>query len=139
VLSYFTSGTLGHFVSRTATRPLAITADEINNSQKVPLVILVSKDTVSYGEVFAGVLHDMGRARIVGQTTLGHVETLHGYTFADGSQAWIARERFDPINSHADWKRSGIKPDAEAYADWDTFTLGNDPVAATAVRLLGHK
>jgi len=77
-LSYFTSGTLGHLVSRTTRRPLQITADPINNSQEVPMIILVSKDTVSYGEVFSGALQDMGRARIVGQRTLGHVETLHG-------------------------------------------------------------
>lgn len=139
ILGYFTSGTLGHFVSRTTTRPLDITADPIHNSQKVPMVILVGKDTVSYGEVFSGVLQDMGRARIVGQSTLGHVETLHGYTFADGSQAWIAQERFDPLHSHADWKKHGIKPDVESYADWDTFTFEKDPSIAAAVKLLGHK
>ena len=138
VLSYFTSGTLGHFVSRTTSRPLQITADAINNSQKVPMIILVSKDTVSYGEIFSGALQDTGRARIVGQRTLGHVETLHGYPFVDGSQAWIAQERFDPAHSHADWKRTGIKPDIEAYADWDTFTFQNDPAVAAAVKLLGH-
>jgi carboxyl-terminal processing protease len=138
VLSYFTSGTLGHLVNRTTRRPLQITADPINNSQEVPMIILVSRDTVSYGEVFSGALQDMGRARIVGQKTLGHVETLHGYIFKDGSQAWIAEERFDPANSHADWKRTGIKPDIEAYADWDTFTFQNDPVVAAGVKLLGH-
>ena len=139
ILSYFASGTLGHFVSRTATRPLEIIASPVGNSQKVPLVILVSKDTVSFGEIFSGVLQDVGRARIVGQRTAGHVETLHGYTFTDGSQAWIAQERFDPFNSHADWKRRGVRPDVEAYADWDTFTFENDPGVAAAVKLLGHK
>ena len=138
VLSYFTSGTLGHFVSRTTGRPLEITADPVNNSQKVPLVVLVGQDTASFGEVFSGTLQDVGRARIVGRTTTGHVETLHGYTFADGSQAWTAQERFDPANSHADWKRTGIKPDVEAYADWDTFRFGNDPAVAAGAKLLGH-
>jgi len=135
-MSYFTSGTVGHLVSRAARRPLEITADPVGNSQKIPLVILVSHDTVSYGEIFSGVLKDVGRARIVGQTTAGRTETLHGYNFPDGSQAWIAQERFDPINSHADWKRQGIKPDVEAYADWDTFTFGSDPAVAKAVALL---
>ena len=139
ILSYFASGTLGHFVSRTATRPLEISANPINNSQKVPLVILVSKETVSYGEVFSGVLQDVGRARIVGQRTAGHVETLHGHNFPDGSRAWIAQERFDPINSHADWKRSGVKPDLEVFADWDTFTFDNDPAVAAAVKLFTHE
>src|SRR5574341_439133 len=132
ILSYFTSGTLGQFVSRTATHLLEVAADPINNSQTVPMAILVGADTVSFGEIFSGALQDTGRAKIVGQTTLGNVETLHGYTFDDGSRAWIAEERFDPLVSHADWEKDGIKPDVEAYADWDTFTFENDPSLAAA-------
>lgn len=139
ILSYFTSGTLGHFVSRTATRPLEISADPINNSQTVPLVVLVGEDTVSFGEIFSGALHDIGRAQLAGQTTLGNVETLHGYDFEDGSRVWIAQERFDPEVSHADWEKEGIKPDVEAYADWDTFTFESDPAVAAAVQLLGRQ
>lgn len=139
VLSFFTSGTLGHFISRTARRPLEIVATPVNNSQKVPLVILVSKNTVSYGEVFAGALRDIGRAKVVGQTTAGHVETLHGYTFADGSKAWIATERFDPISSHADWQGIGVQPDVEVSADWDEFTFENDPALVVALKLLPRR
>lgn len=139
ILSYLTKGILGHFVSRTFTRPLEINADPINNSQTVPLVILVGEDTVSFGEIFSGALQDIGRAKIAGQTTLGNVETLHGYSFDDGSRAWIAEERFDPLFSHADWEKDGIKPDAEAFADWDTFTFETDPAVAAAVALLGHQ
>jgi carboxyl-terminal processing protease len=136
LLGYFTSGTLGHFVSRTVRRPLEIVAAPINNSQKVPLVILISKNTVSYGEVFAGALRDIGRAKVVGQTTAGRVETLHGYTFADGSKAWIAKERFDPINSHTDWQGRGVQPDVESHALWDEFTFENDPALVVALKLL---
>ena len=139
ILSYFTSGTPGQFVSRETTRPLEVAADPINNSQTVPIVILVGEDTVSFGEIFSGALQDTGRAKIVGQTTLGNVETLHGYKFDDGSQVWIAEERFDPLISHADWEKDGLKPDVEAHADWDTFTFENDPAVAAAVELLGHK
>ncbi len=139
ILSYFTSGTIGHFVSRTQTHALKIKANPIENSQEVPLVILVGTDSVSFGEIFSGALQDIGRAKVVGQTTLGNVETLDGYSFEDGSQAWIAAERFDPLNSHADWEKTGIIPDVEAYADWDTFTFENDPAVAAAVKLLGYK
>lgn len=139
IFSYFTSGTIGHFVSRTETSPLDISADPVENSQTVPLVVLVGTDTVSFGEIFSGALQDLGRAKVVGQTTLGNVETLNGYDFTDGSQAWIAADRFDPLNSHANWEKDGIIPDVEAYADWDTFTFENDPSVAAAVKLLGHK
>jgi C-terminal processing protease CtpA/Prc len=139
VLSYFISGTLGQFVSRTQKRPFMIKADSINNSQTVPLVVLVGEDTVSFGEIFSGILQDEGRAKIVGQTTLGNVETLRGYDFSDGSRVWIAQERFDPAKSHADWEKTGIIPDVQASAAWDTFTFENDPAIKASLELFGHK
>jgi carboxyl-terminal processing protease len=138
-LSYFTSGTLGHFKGRDGSRPLTIQPHPIQNSQDVPLVILVGTGTISYGEVFSGVLQDSGRAKIVGQTTLGNVETLYGYNFDDGSNIWIAQETFDPAHSHANWEKTGIIPDVQAYADWDTFTLETDPAVAAALTIFGHK
>ncbi len=139
IFSYFTSGTLGHFVSRQSKQPLKVTADPVRNSQKVPLVVLVGTESVSFGEIFSGALQDLGRAKIVGQTTLGNVETLKGYNFEDGSVAWIAAERFAPLNSKANWEETGIIPDVEAYADWDTFTFETDPAILAALKLLGHK
>jgi len=135
-LGFFTSGIVGHFVSRNAKRPLEVTGRPIRNSQSVPLVVLIGQDTVSYAEVFAGVLQDIGRAKIVGQTSRGNVETLRGHNFADGSQAWIAQERFVPFRSRVDWERRGVKPDVEAHAEWDTFTFDTDPGVAAAVKLL---
>jgi C-terminal peptidase prc len=139
ILSYFTSGTLGHFSSRSATRPLEASADPINNSQSVPLVVLVGTETVSFGEIFSGVLRDIGRAQIVGQTTLGNVEILHGHNLSDGSRLWLAEERFVPLHSQANWEKTGIVPDVQAYADWNTFTFETDPSVAAAVELLGFK
>jgi len=138
ILSYFTSGTLGRFISRTASRPLTVDADPVENSQSVPLVVLVGQDTASFGEIFAGILQDGGRAKVVGQQTLGHVEALSGYDFKDGSRVWIAQESFDPAHSHVNWEKKGITPDVVAFADWDTFTLATDPGVAAALKLLGH-
>lgn len=139
IFRYFTSGTVGHFVSRGATKALDIKADPVENSQDVPLVILVGPDTVSFGEIFSGALQDLGRAKLVGKTTLGNVETLMGYNFSDGSVAWIAAERFEPAHSEADWEKTGIIPDVMAYADWDTFTFETDPSIAAALKLLEDK
>ncbi|MCQ3936327.1 MAG: hypothetical protein DPW18_04690 [Chloroflexi bacterium] len=138
LLSFFASGRLGSFTSRRESNPLTIEADPIHNSQTVPLVILVSEDTVSFGEIFSGVLRDAGRAKIVGEPTLGNVEILHGYEFDDGSILWIAEETFVPANSSENWEETGIVPDVIAHADWDTFTFENDPSIQAAVRLLGH-
>lgn len=138
LLSYFSSGRLGKFVSRTDSRPLTIEPQPIRNSQTVPLVVLVSEDTVSFGEIFSGVLRDSGRAQIVGQSTLGNVEVLHGYDMSDGSRLWIAEETFIPANSQEDWELTGIVPNVEAHADWDAFTLETDPAIPAALKLLGH-
>ncbi|HET7012054.1 MAG TPA: S41 family peptidase [Anaerolineales bacterium] len=139
LLGFFTSGLLGHFVSRTEERPLEVEGESIHNSQDVPLVVLIGEDTISFGEIFSGALMDIGRAQLVGEPTLGNVETLHGYTAEDGSRIWIAEERFVPVNSQADWEKEGIVPVVEAGADWETFTFETDPGLAAALELLGHE
>lgn len=139
ILSFFTDGRLGEFVSRTESRPLVIEANPVHNSQTVPLVVMVSEDTVSFGEIFAGVLRDARGAKITGETSLGNVEVLHGYDFEDGSVMWIASETFDSAFSDDDWERDGIVPDIAAYAEWDTFYFDTDPSVAAALELLGHE
>lgn len=139
ILAFFASGRLGQFVSRAESRTLSVEADPIQNSQTVPLVVMVSEDTVSYGEIFAGIMRDSRDARITGETSLGNVEVLHGYDFEDGSQIWIASETFYPANSDENWEETGIVPDLEAFAEWDTFTFETDPSIAAAVNLLGYK
>ena len=139
ILEYFIHGKLGEFVSRTDSRPLDIRANEIQNSQTVPLIVMVSKDTVSFGEIFAGILQDSGRAKVVGETSLGNVEVLHGFNFEDGSQVWLAAEIFHSAFSNANWEQTGIVPDVQAFSQWDTFYFETDPSVAAAVKLLGHK
>ena len=138
IFAHFVSGRLGAFVSRDETRNLDIVSNPIQNSQTVPLAIIVSEDTVSYGEIFSGVLRDAGRAKIVGETSLGNVEVLNGYLFDDGSHVWIAAETFYSAFSDTNWELSGIVPDVTAYAEWDTITYETDPSIKAAVELLGH-
>src|SRR5215207_3079994 len=137
ILSFFASGKLGQFVSRDSSRTMGVEANPIQNSQTVPLVVMVNKDTVSYGEIFAGILRDSRDAKITGETSLGNVELLHGFDFDDGSQVWLASERFFPAHSDENWEETGIVPDVQAYADWATFTFETDPSIAAAVALLG--
>ena len=139
ILEYFIDGRLGQFVSRVEARVLEIDSNEIQNSQTVPLIVMVSQDTASFGEIFAGVLQDAGRAKIVGETSLGNVEVLHGYDFEDGSQVWIAAETFTSAFSDANWEETGIVPDVQAFAEWDTFYFETDPSIAAAINLLGHQ
>jgi C-terminal peptidase prc len=139
ILEWFTDGRLGQFVSRTSSRTLDVDGKSINNSQTVPLIVIVSEDTVSFGEIFAAVLKDSGRAKIVGQTSLGNVEVLNGYDFDDNSQLWIAAETFYSANSGTNFEESGIVPDVQAFAEWDTITFETDPSIKAALQLLGHQ
>ncbi|HET9906081.1 MAG TPA: S41 family peptidase [Anaerolineales bacterium] len=139
ILEHFADGRLGEFVSRSDSRPMDVDPNPIHNSQTVPLVVLVSEDTVSFGEIFAGVMRDSRGAKIVGETSLGNVEVLHGYDFDDGSQVWIASETFFPENSDDNWEETGIVPDVQAFAEWETFYFETDPSVAAAVQLLGHQ
>jgi carboxyl-terminal processing protease len=139
ILEHFVTGRLGEFVSRSDSRPMDVEPNPIHNSQTVPIVVVVSEDTVSYGELFAGVLRDSRGAKIVGETSLGNVEVLHGYSFDDGSQVWIASAMFFPEYSDDNWEETGIVPDVAAFAEWDTFYFETDPSVAAAVQLLGHQ
>jgi C-terminal peptidase prc len=134
-LAYFTEGILGYFVSRDGKRPLDVgDGVDINGSQQVPLVVLVGLDTVSYGEVFAGVLKDTGRAYLIGETTGGNVETMWGYDFEDGSRAWIAHDSFRPLkHPEQDWEATGIIPDQTVLAHWDEYTTADDPLVIAAL------
>ncbi len=133
-LSYFTEGIVGYFSNRTSKKALNISPNEIFNSQEMPLVVLVGEGTVSFGEIFTGVLQDQGRAYIIGETSDGNVETLWGYDFEDGSRAWIAHDIFKPVNHpEMDWEKNGIIPDLAVDSEWDIITLITDPVIIAAL------
>jgi carboxyl-terminal processing protease len=140
VMSLFASGVPGYFVSRTTREPLQLNPVDIGGSQKFPLVVLVDRSTVSYGEIMSGVLRNSGRARIVGGRTAGHVEQLRPYDFPDGSRAWLASETFEPQGMSKNiWESTGIVPDVLLPTRWDLFTEADDPGLAKGVELLMKK
>lgn len=137
IMGFFTSGLQGYFVTRQSQDPLNLSGEDVGGSQRVPLVVLVDVDTVSYGEIVSGVLRLAGRAVIVGEPTLGNVEQLRQYDFEDGSRAWIASATFEPLGQAAGiWEETGIIPDVIVPSSWERFTEANDPVLAKAVELL---
>ena len=108
--------------------------NDINNSSQIPLVILIGPDTVSYGEIFSGILQDAGRAILIGEQTEGNVETLWGYDFDDGSRAWIAHDTFRPANHpDQDWEVTGIIPDINIIVDWVEYSVDDDPAVIEAL------
>ena len=137
MLGYFAGGDLGNFISRNEDRPLEIKLTDINGSSKIPLVVLIGSGTASFGEIFAGVLHDVGRAYLIGETTKGNVEILWGYNLEDGSKLWLANETFRPLNHpEQNWEETGIIPDKTVTGDFDEYSLDSDPVVSAAVAYL---
>ncbi len=137
LLSLFVSGNLGDYVSRDGSRPLEVAADGVANSQTVPLAVVVGDGTVSYAEVMAGILGATGRATVLGETTVGNVETLHGFDLPDGSSLWLATETFHPAaDPSADWERDGIVPDVAVPSAWWDVTFDTDPVIPAAISAL---
>jgi C-terminal peptidase prc len=134
MLGFFTQGTAGYFVRREEKFALKISPVDVGGSQQTPLVVMVSKNTVSFGEIFAGILRDLGRAYIVGETSAGNVEVLRIHDFSDGSRAWIAFETFHPLN-HPDqiWEKTGIVPDQGVASDWDQVNTLTDPAVQAAL------
>ena len=137
MLGLFTSGRIGAFWSRTERQPIDITAEDVGGSQKVPLVVLVGPDTASAGELMSGVLQAAGRATVIGETSGGNVEVLHGWTFSDGSQAFIAAATFQPeAAKYGPWEDTGIVPDVVAPGRWDLFSAATDPALPVALAAL---
>ena len=139
-LSYFAGGDLGYYINHGDQRPLHITLNDVSGSSQLPLVVLVGSGTASFGEIFAGILQDIGRAYLIGTATDGNVEILWGYDLEGGSQLWLANETFRPLNHlNQDWEKSGIIPDLTVSADFDEYTLENDPAVLAALDYLAAR
>ncbi|MCP4372097.1 MAG: peptidase S41, partial [Deltaproteobacteria bacterium] len=79
-------------------------------------------------------------AYLIGETTLGNVETLWGYDFEDNSRAWIAHDSFRPFfHPDEDWEQTGIIPHLTILANWDEYTFETDPVIAAAKAYLDER
>ncbi|MFN3307700.1 MAG: S41 family peptidase [Anaerolineales bacterium] len=137
VLALFTSGRLGYFTNRHQERRwFEVRGKNVSGSASLPLVVLIGPDTVSFGEIISGILQDQQRATLIGAPTEGNIELLWSYDFSDGSRAWIAHERFVPINHpEQDWEKTGIQPDLLVFSNWDEVTLSTDPVILAALEV----
>lgn len=138
VLSYFSSGVLGHFASRQQEYALDVgSGTDLSGSQSYPLVILIGKGSYSAGELFPGILQNIGRAYLIGETTNGVVETKYIYDFEDGSQAEISAEVFRPLNNPDKiWQNVGVTPDLEVANVWDQYPVEQEPAVIAGMNYI---
>lgn len=104
------------------------------------MAVLVGSGTASFGEIFSGVFQDIGRAYLMGTTPDGNVEILWGYNLEDRSQLWLANKTIRPLNHpDQDWEKTGITPDLTVPADFDEYTMQNDPAVLAALGYLAAR
>jgi carboxyl-terminal processing protease len=133
-MNYFARGLMGFIVDRNEDHPLEVPGIDINGSQTLPIVVLIGDGTASFGEVFSGVLKNIGRAYLIGEQTDGNVEILSQYNLTDGSRAWIAAYTFRPPNpTDQNWEQTGIIPDLSVPSVWEEITQETDPAIKAAL------
>ena len=76
----------------------------------LPMVVLVDGNTASAAEIVSGALQDSGRAKIVGQTTVGTGTVLQAFTLSDGSVVLLGVADWLTPSGHLIFGK-GITPD----------------------------
>lgn len=135
LFTLFHDGEIGEFYNRADRETIRVQGEDVFNSQAVPLVILVGKNTQGFPEILAGSLQSQERAVLVGDTTSGVVESSTSYLLPDGSRALIQTTSFVLPNGE-EIGVGGVRPQVRVEAGWDEVLPGKDPVLDAAIREL---
>ena len=136
LLGSFVAGEVGEFYRQEQSHPLEGQPTEVQQRlASTPIVFLVDEGTQSYAEVLPAALQAAGRAKIVGERTVGNTETIFAYDFEDGSRLWLAGEGFR-LPSGVNLEGHGVIPDVEIDVDWRSFAEAEDPHIEKALELL---
>ena len=134
----FYHGALGEFYNRDKKQSVELKGQDIFNSQKVPLIILVGQNTTGFPEILAGSLQMHKRATVIGETTPGAIETSSSYYLPDGSEALIETTSFVLPNGD-EIGATGVVPDISLQQSWDEVLPNNDPVLDRAIQYLDEQ
>lgn len=141
MLNLFVNGDVGARASREsrAAEKIDVVGKNIGGSQVLPLAVLVSEFTVGPAESFAGVLQDLGRAKIVGSTTAGRTAVLSRATLP-GSGLVLTLPTGDVRGpKNRSWLGVGVTPDVVTGRAWESFNQDNDADIAGALSSLAGK
>ncbi len=144
MLSLFANGQVASVQTRAKKEKLEVSGKSIGGSQEVPMVVLVSDQTVGQAEAFAGILQDLGRAQIVGTQTKGNMAQVTTMTLPSSRiQMLIPTGDYVGIKNTT-WrgkesKNTGIKPNIVSAKTWEEFTPDDDPQLKEAVDVLTGK
>lgn len=115
--------------------PLPIDAGDGVQRVDLPMVVLVDGGTASAAEIVAGALRDYDRSMVIGEPTFGKGSVQRIFGFSDGATMRVTvAEWFTPSRGRI--QGEGIQPDLQISAAPNGAS--DDPVLATAVRILGQ-
>jgi hypothetical protein len=96
------------------------TLDKVDGKRygtKRPVVILVSRETMSAGEDFAYTMQALGRATVIGESTWGGAHPTRSFRLGEHFAAWIpSRRSINPITG-SNWEGVGVIPDIAVSPD----------------------
>lgn len=111
----------------------------IDGSQTVPLVILVGSLTNGQAEAFAGILQDLQRAIVIGNTTQGNPVILADVDLpTSGLRMRIPSAEYRTLKG-VGWLKTGVIPNPIIETSWEAYTDDNDPVLKLAVDQLNKR
>jgi carboxyl-terminal processing protease len=136
ILGLFANGNAGTLLTRTGKTKVDITGKNIAGSQELPLVVLVSDQTSGVAESFAGMLQDLGRARVVGTQTGGRLAIISKLSLPNTSaDILIPTGEYRGVKDKS-WYGAGVKPDLSSDLKWEDFTSEDDSQLKQAVKAL---
>ena len=136
LLALFVNGQVGTGYTRSGNGKLTITGRNVAGSQELPLVVMVSDQTRGPAEAFAGILQDLGRARIAGNPTPGRAGISLPLMLPNtGAQLLIPAGEYRG-QKNTSWYHSGVKPDIASDQSWESFTDQDDPQLPQAIQAL---
>jgi len=144
MLSLFANGQVASVQTRAKKEKLEVSGKSIGGSQEVPMVVLVSDQTVGQAEAFSGILQDLGRAQIIGTQTKGDMAQVTTMTLPSSRiQMLIPTGDYVGIKNTI-WrgkesKNMGIKPNIVSDKTWEEFTTDDDPQLKQAEDVLMGK
>ncbi len=144
MLSLFVNGQVANVQTRAKKEKLEVIGKSIGGSQEVPMVILVSDQTVGQAEAFAGILQDLGRAQVLGTQTKGDMAQVTTMTLPSSRiQLLIPTGEYVGMKNSTwrgkDAASSGVKPNVVSDKLWEEFTADDDPQLQQAIDVLMGK
>lgn len=136
MLGLFANGQIGTLKSRASKTKLEITGKSIAGSQDVRMAVLISEQTTGQAEAFAGILQDLGRARIFGKQTAGKVAYITTLQLPN-TRLKLAIPTGEYLSvKNVSWYKKGVTPDELSDKSWEDFASDNDPQIEQAVKWL---